>query len=441
MNRKEREFAERIVLGHFALFPDDACALWQLAAGIVGWLDQHRHIAAAVGTCMASGTAPSLLNVGRRLHDAGHVGLVTDYALLARDATFGGLAMDAARRLLQDDARQGLGVALSGALSRIKAGDEAEDLGADVSRAIQHAASIRDSIVVEGGGSIAERLRRRIKASQNGEAEPPFLPTGNPDLDRLVGGLRVGLWTVIGARPKQGKTAWWEQLVAPLARRGHGAIVASLEMAPEDHLERIGIRESRCRLDSREIYRAATEHTVDRHASLRAAVEAAGELPITWVRSQRRRQLSQLISDLTLARQTNPGARVVVVDYMQLIRPDRQASRMDLALADVSTALCEWLSGTGMAGILVAQLNRAVEKENRAPRLSDIREAGQLEQDAGTVLLLHRPQNGPQGKGGRIAAEIVVAAARFGGVGAVPLWWLGPEIRFEPRDDTTASWV
>ena len=139
---------------------------------------------------------------------------------------------------------------------------------------------------------------------------------------------------------------------------------------------------------------------------------------------------------------------LIVVDYMQLLQPNRFRDNRATEVAEISAGLKALARELEVPLIAVAQLNRAVEKEQRHPRISDLRESGAIEQDADVVMLLHRPDmaegpgpdDGPEP--GNVPldkrnvpgspANVIVAKQRNGPTGVCHLVFWKRNLRFEP---------
>lgn len=438
-----RERLERMVLGHIAREPRDATVLWSDAQA-VRWTGEHIRIADAIGRVLGRGAVPDLLAVAVELNGRGQGELTEAFAATANEMSFGAEAERLVQLLLEEDRRERMRLDVRAVLDELGAGDDPTVAAERLHRIASIGCETpKKQPLHEPMKAVVQRVATRMQRSLEGDEDAvPYIASSFADFNRLIGGFRIGLWTVIAARPKMGKTSLWEQEVVWQARRGRGVIVCSLEMAPDEHVERMALRESDCRRELAALYkrigqddRQGMADVIAYHKSLAELVE----LPIRWVRSTTRRGLDQVLADLSSALQSCPEPpALVVVDYVQLVRPSQRYQRADLGFADVSMALCEWLNSAGLAGILVAQLNRSVEKENRPPRASDLRECGQLEQDAGAVCFVHRPNKGSCGGDERESCELLVDVARFGSPGRVPLWFTGRLMRFEAQQKTPA---
>ena len=130
---------------------------------------------------------------------------------------------------------------------------------------------------------------------------------------------------------------------------------------------------------------------------------------------------------------------VIIIDYLQLIEPEDKSSPREQQIAGISRRLKFLAKELRVPVIALAQLNRGVElREDKRPRLADLRESGSIEQDADMVMFLHRPDAyDPEDRPGE--AEVVIAKHRSGPTGIVRLTWRKEFMRFEdytPMADT-----
>jgi replicative DNA helicase len=155
----------------------------------------------------------------------------------------------------------------------------------------------------------------------------------------------------------------------------------------------------------------------DQLADLPLVIDDAPGMTLAHIRTRARREA---------ARQ---GLALVVVDYLQLVMGDR-AERRELEVAEISRGLKALARELSVPVLAVAQLNRAVElRTEKRPLLADLRDSGQIEQDADVVVLLHRPSVYDLGAD-PLAAELIVAKHRNGPTGSIPLVWLSNRMAF-----------
>jgi replicative DNA helicase len=122
----------------------------------------------------------------------------------------------------------------------------------------------------------------------------------------------------------------------------------------------------------------------------------------------------------------------IVVDYLQLLSPTDPKVPREQQVAEMSRGLKALAKELDVPVLVLSQLNRAAEKENRSPKLSDLRESGSIEQDADVVLMLARPKDADEKfQVAADSAELIVAKQRNGPVGELKLTFLRDITRFE----------
>lgn len=235
-----------------------------------------------------------------------------------------------------------------------------------------------------GPKDLAEEAFRAL--TERRQKKDEALSFGLPALDRATGGMERGSLTLLGARPSLGKTTLLQQVARHNARRGLPILFVSCEMAPKAIADRELV--ARTALPIQAINSGDLE---DREwQSCQEAIGHIAEEPFHYFGSQvttadilAQTQRLQLEMDLAL----------VVVDYIQLLC-DRQNNLRDSAndrITYISRQLKLLATERQVAVLAASQLNRALEaREEKRPRLSDLRESGALEQDADLVLALHR---------------------------------------------------
>ncbi len=239
-----------------------------------------------------------------------------------------------------------------------------------------------------------------IDARAHGESAG--LSTGFQDLDKLTNGLRPGQLIVAGGRPGTGKSAVAMNIAEHVAvRLDIPVLILSLEMDKSELLDRLLSSLSDIPLDEILKGNVAGPRFPDALWQIQKAplhIDDTGALYMQQIRSRA----------LRIARGTRLG--LVVVDYLQLIR-ERAESRLQEVSA-ISRSLKALAKELQVPIIALSQLNREADtRPDRTPRLSDLRESGQLEQDADLVTLIYRgaaegvtvldivkQRNGPTGK-------------------------------------------
>jgi replicative DNA helicase len=263
-----------------------------------------------------------------------------------------------------------------------------------------------------------------------------FIPTGLVDLDeKLNGGLRPGKVYVVAARPSMGKTALALSIGEHVAmNEGKPVGVLSMEM-PKDE-----VQERRVSMKSHVPYHKILrpERMSDfEWSQMCTAVETLRRVPL-YISDQNSLNINQVRSKARALKRRH-GLAVLVVDYVGLMEgTDRKANRAT-QLGEVSRGIKALAKELGVAILLLAQLNREVEKRpNMRPILADLRECGDIEQDADVVLFVHRafhvkPDLGPEWKH---YSELILAKHRGGACGLLDAQFIGESMRFcdWPRD-------
>ncbi|MEB3419926.1 replicative DNA helicase [Salipiger marinus] len=254
-------------------------------------------------------------------------------------------------------------------------------------------------------------------AAKRGEPSAK-VPTGIHALDRLVGGFYPGDLVLLGGRPSMGKTAVAVNLALNAARRGEGVAFCSLEMQPEAIALR-AMSEAMAERGQAVAYRDLRDgkwNDLNQQAFEEAAKEVA-ELPI-FMMPRDYADVGALMSGAKQAKARLDGnLKMVVVDYVQLMRSSRAASRYEV-ITEISTALKRLAGQLEVPVVALSQLSRQVEsRDDKRPMMSDLRESGQLEQDADTVLFCYRDEyylerEKPQDVADLEAYEAAMRAAR-----------------------------
>ena len=122
----------------------------------------------------------------------------------------------------------------------------------------------------------------------------------------------------------------------------------------------------------------------------------------------------------------------IIVDYLQLLSPTDPKVPREQQVAEASRGLKALAKELDVPVLVLSQLNRSSEKENRTPKLADLRESGSIEQDADVVLMLARPKDADEKfQVAADSAELIVAKSRNGPVGELKLTFLRDITRFE----------
>ena len=230
---------------------------------------------------------------------------------------------------------------------------------------------------------------------RNLDQQPGYIPTGIGPLDRNLH-ILPGNFILIGGRPSAGKTALSLQIAVEMAKQGRKVCYFSLETSPQILAQRIIANQLYAPLEQVKTKKvpAAELDGLSRLRKLPLYIRSASGRNVAWIRAQALRMKAQ----------------VVMVDYVQIIRPDRSGDRYQ-AITRISIGLHELAQTTGMVVMGAAQLSR--NAAHTLPTNADLKESGQLEQDADAVLLLGNAEDG--------RSVCILSKNKEGRVGEIPL--------------------
>jgi len=387
--------------------------------------DAHRRIWQAVATLRGRRSGCDVLTVADALQAAGAEQAVpaTYLPALAQSAPSPAMVLQYAEMVREANARREVVRAAKAAIAI------AQDPKRDV-RDVLAAASegLRGVAEAAAAGDGPERLSdllagalQDIEAVYDGRVEPG-LATGIPMLDRVTaGGLRRGEMFVLGGRPSVGKSSLAQDIATFVAARYGGVFFASAEM-PRRTVALRGLS-AESGIDGRRF--SGRKGGLDPYLSDRdwpVLSDALGRLSEKgrglWVDDQSRTM--DAIAAQTRRLHAREPLCLLVVDHLQHLRAPDHAENRTQAVGRMAAECKDLAVGLGIAVLALSQLRRMAPGEERKPRLSDLRESGDIEQIADAVLLLHRP-------GGEVPpplceVECALLKQRNGEVAGFGLW-------------------
>jgi len=256
---------------------------------------------------------------------------------------------------------------------------------------------------------LTEAMDRITRRSEDAHAVTG-VGTGFYDLDDITSGFQPEQLIILAARPSMGKTALAVNICAHAAiNLKIPSLIVSLEMGRLELGERLLCGHSKV-----DHHKIRTGRGMD-YRELNKLGKAFGEIntaPIHIDDTPSRNMLQITASARRL--KMRHGLGLIMIDYIQLIDSDDSRDSRQEQIAKISRRLKMLARELHVPVIALSQLNRAVEnREDRRPRMADLRESGAIEQDADMVLLLHRPDYyDPNDQPG--IAEVIVAKNRSG---------------------------
>lgn len=265
------------------------------------------------------------------------------------------------------------------------------------------------------------------------------IPTGFYQLDRMTNGLQKGALIIVAARPSVGKTSLAMNIVTNAAiEAGAKCAVFSLEMGKDQLAQRM-----LCSVANVDMSKALHgELTEQDWTKLWKAHKTLSECKI-YADDSSLNTPSQILSKCRKLKRER-GLDLIMIDYLQLMTGDGKSDNRQTEVGEISRKMKVLAKEINVPVILLSQLSRAVEqRQNKLPVLSDLRESGQIEQDADMVIFIHRPdkdnaatenvsQKKEQSKDFNV--QLIVAKHRAGELGSIPLAWVGSRVSFVNLD-------
>ena len=260
-------------------------------------------------------------------------------------------------------------------------------------------------------------LKENLKALEKAGERGGFLtgiPTGFDKLDEYTSGFRGGELIFVAGRPGMGKTSFALSMALNMAKKGYTTGVLSLEMPKEQ----LGLR-LLCAEAQVDLQKARAGYLGKQDYSLLAeAMGVLHKLPIYIDDDPNLDILSLRTKCRRLKR--DKGLDIVFVDYIQLMRSHTRFENRNLELGAMSRGMKALAKELAMPVVALSQLSRNPERrreKDARPQLSDLRESGNLEQDADLVLMIYREELVKKDTDKKNQAEIIIAKQRNGPTG------------------------
>lgn len=226
--------------------------------------------------------------------------------------------------------------------------------------------------------TLAEITEENQDRHFNESVDAELIQTGFEKFDECIGGFEGGEMIVIGARPSAGKSAFITQIITNIAERGHSVGYFNLEMGAKQIYQRVVARYSGIELsriqhgkyflnDEEKDFKKANE----RMKKLSNVTVISGSCKLTEIKAECRHRKFDLI----------------VIDYLQLIIPTRHFDNKAAEVGEISKQLKSLAMELKVPVVALSQMNRKVRATDE-PTMSELRESGNIEQDASIITLL-----------------------------------------------------
>ena len=258
------------------------------------------------------------------------------------------------------------------------------------------------------------------------------ISSGFKDLDQMMWGFQRQEMIVLAARPSMGKTSLALNFAeaAALPKKGPpcAVLIFSLEMGAAQLALRMLC--SRARVNMKLLRDGLLSKNGEEQTKLLEAADEFSKAPI-FIDDSSAISIMQLRAKARRIHARTPLG-FIIVDYLQLLSPTDPRVPREQQVAEASRGLKAIAKELDVPVLVLSQLNRSSEKDNRTPKISDLRESGSIEQDADVVLMLARPRDADEKfQVAADSAELIVAKQRNGPVGELKLTFLRDITRFE----------
>lgn len=296
---------------------------------------------------------------------------------------------------------------------------------------------LEDNSTDDDDGSIKDDLVAVYDELETPKGEITGMPTGFKELDRLTAGLQKQDFIVIAARPSVGKTAFALNIAEGVAKQEQFAVgIFSLEMGRKQLLKRM--ISSNGRINAQHI---RTSNLIDKDwGKLTGAMGDVSNLNLR-IFDNSGITVNQIWAKVRKMKWDYEGKDIlVIIDYLQLITESaKHKGNRTQEISEISRMLKHLARELDVCVIALSQLSRAVEqRQDKRPMMSDIRESGQIEQDADVIGFLYRDDYYDKESESKNIIEIIIGKQRNGPIGTISLAFIkeyGVFLNLERRHD------
>lgn len=414
--------AEQIVLGALLDFGDE------LAPEILGELkpehfywQEHRIIFRTIAELHSEGDPIEVMSLSHRLEDKKKLNKANGRSYLAdlADKVITTANIDHYIEVVKNKATL---------RAVVKRGQEISELGRqqdkDINEVLDEAEQKIFDITKSGGDSeytlmsdsLSNHLEHLEELHHSKDEVINGIPTGFSSLDRMLSGLKGGNLITMAGRPGMGKTGLALAFARNMALDGYNVGIFSLEMEEEMIQNRLLCGEARVNLQRASNGNLSSEDfgkiasAANKFQDTTIAIEDTPHMPVVDVKTEARRMKAK------------DGVDIIMVDYLQLMQGSGQENTREQEVSKMTRSLKALAMELSVPVIAVSQLNREVERrQDKRPKLSDLRESGAIEQDSNKVLFVYRDGYYEDEPSEVDPTEVIVAKQRNGPTGKVTL--------------------
>lgn len=351
----------------------------------------HRVIFGILSDLSAAGKPLDLPAVSTIIHDRGWQdelgpegwGVLTEFCGAGISAAAVPYHAQQLRKLYVARSLLALGSQMAGDVLRRRM--DPDDLRAEFERQLFSLGESAVALKPKNSASVMNAVLDRLDAYSR--RERVGLETGFIDIDNALGGMRPSELVILAGRPGQGKSMLAVNIATHLSTLDPPVPVYlfNLEMSNEEVAERVVCAESGVDHFALRTGRLGKEQE---EKALRAAMTLRS-MPVLW-QDRPSMKPSELLSCLRREKRKQ-GVKLAIVDHLLLMGNDQQHRTQNDRVGEVSRMLKLAAKEVGIPILALCQMNRGIDgRSDEMPRLSDLRDSGNIEQDADTVMFLHR---------------------------------------------------
>lgn len=242
------------------------------------------------------------------------------------------------------------------------------------------------------------------------------VPTGFVKLDEILSGLQKSDLIILAARPSLGKSSLGLDIAINASLKNKNSVgIFSLEMGKDQIIDRMIAAKSKV-----DLWRLRTGRTRDEdYSKIRNAMDTISGCSI-YIDDNLTAGIMQMRA-MARRLQADKGLDLLIIDYLQLIQPRKDMDNVVAQISEISRGLKSLARELDIPVLAMSQLSRAVEQRGGAPKLSDLRDSGSIEQDADVVMFISRDAGNTDDPSAGTEAKIIVAKHRNGPTGSVDL--------------------
>lgn len=283
---------------------------------------------------------------------------------------------------------------------------------------IQHALDKLMTQYTTTNTSIKADLMQMAKRPFEQENSKTGVLTGLLDLDKLLNGFQDAELTIIAARPSMGKTDTMNHIALKAGWDGYLPIIFSLEMSRTTLIDRlIAATGNFNRLKMRNPYEYFTDGQKEKWMATLGMLDNAN----IEIDDRAGMTVPQIRATARKIIKANPDKKpIILIDYLQIIRVSNPRDNQTQAIGQISWDLKQMAKEFNCPVICLAQLNRSVEqRQDKRPVMSDLRDSGNIEQDADVIAFLYRDDYYAKESERQNMLEFIIAKHRNGPTGTV----------------------